>query len=83
MKLRLAILSLVILGTPALAQTGVSNQRDMYGNITRNNGATYQGGINQSTPSNGVIRNPAIQPPINPVAPPKAQQINRSGFGTN
>lgn len=83
MKFRLAILWLVIVGNPALAQSGVSNQRDMYGNLVRDGGATSQHGVNQSTPTNGAIRNPAMQPPTNPIAPPKPPQINRSAGGAN
>jgi hypothetical protein len=82
MKFTLAVLSLIILGGPALAQ-GVSNQRDMYGNLVRNGGTSSSGMINQSTPSNGVIRNAPIQQPINPISPPKSQQINRLGTGAN
>jgi hypothetical protein len=81
MKLKLVVLWLIILGNPVLAQ-GVSNQRDIYGNLTRNNGAT-SGGVNQSTPNNGAIRNTPIPPVTNPGSPPKAQQIKRLGGGVN
>jgi hypothetical protein len=84
MKFRLAILWLIIFGSSALAQYGVSNQRDMYGNLLHDGGATSPTGINQSTPNNnGAIRNMPIQRPINPSYPPKAQKINRSGSGAN
>lgn len=82
MKLTLVFLSLIILGDPALAQSGVSNQRDMYGNLVRNGGPT-SAGVNQSNPNNGIIRNVPGQAPINPASPPKSQQINRLGSGTN
>jgi hypothetical protein len=82
MKLTVAFLSLVILGDPALAQSGVSNQRDMYGNLVHDSGKT-SAGVNQSTPNNGAIRNAPIQSPTNPISPSKSQQINRQGGGTN
>jgi hypothetical protein len=82
MKVTLVFLSLVILGSPALAQSGVSNQRDMNGNLVRNSGAA-SGGVNQSTPNNGAIRNAPIQMRTNPASPPQSQQINRLGSGTN
>lgn len=83
MKLKIAILGLVaILSHPALAQYGVSNQRDSYGNLVRDRGTQPQAGVNQSTPNNsGAIRNPPIQRPINPTV--TGPQIIRSGAGTN
>ena len=84
MKFRLAIFWLIILESSALAQNGVSNQRDMYGNLVRNSAATSPTGVNQSTPnSSGAIRNMPIQPPTNPNPPPKTQKINRLGSGAN
>lgn len=82
MKLTLVTLSLMILVNPALAQNGVSNQRDMYGNLVRSRG-TASAGVNESTPTNGAIRNTPIQRPTNPASPSKSQQINRLGSGTN
>ncbi len=82
MKVTLVFLSFVVLGDPALAQSGVSNQRDMNGNLVRNGGAA-SGGVNQSTPNNGAIRNAPIQTRTNPASPPQSQQINRLGSGTN
>jgi hypothetical protein len=82
MKVTLAFLLLLILGDPALAQSGVSNQRDMYGNLPRNGGAASTG-VNQSVPNNGAIRNAPIQTPTNPKSPSQSQQINRMGSGTN
>lgn len=83
MELRIAILCLAtILGNPVLAQ-GVSNQRDMYGNLVRDGGASAHTGVNQSTPnSSGAIRNPPVQQPANPILP-KAAQINRLGGAAN
>ena len=68
MKVTLVFLSFVVLGDPALAQSGVSNQRDMNGNLVRNGGAA-SGGVNQSTPNNGAIRNAPIQTRTNPASP--------------
>jgi hypothetical protein len=84
MDLRFVILLLaMILGNPALAQYGVSNQRDGYGNLVRDQGTLSQTGVNQSTPNgSGAIRNPPAQRPINPTVP-KQQQINRLGAGAN
>jgi hypothetical protein len=82
MKVTLIFLSLVILGEPALGQSGVSNQRDMYGNLVRN-GGTASTGVNQSVPNNGAIRNAPVQTPTNPKSPSQSQQINRIGSGTN
>jgi Zn-dependent membrane protease YugP len=82
MKLTVAFLSLVILCDPAFAQSGVSNQRDMYGNLVRDSGKT-SAGVNQSIPNNGAIRNTPVQSPTNPISPSKSQQINRLGGGTN
>lgn len=84
MKLRIAILCLLtISGSPALAQYGVSNQRDSYGNLVRNTGTLPQTGVNESTPnSSGAIRNAPVQRPTNPTLP-KAPQINRLSVGPN
>ena len=82
MKFALAILSLIAFANPSLAQSGVSNQRDMYGNLVRDSGTTPTG-VNQSAPSNGAIRNAPIQRSTNPTSPPKSQQINRLGGGPN
>lgn len=82
MKFVLAASALIVFGTAALAQSGVSNQRDMYGNLVRNGGAT-PGGVNQSTPNNGAIRNAPVQRPTNPAPSSNPQQINRFGNGVN
>jgi len=84
MNLSIAILCILMsLGSLAFAQ-GVSNQRDMYGNLVRSGGGTSsQTGVNQSTPNgNGAIRNAPVQQPINPTTP-RPQQINRFGAGLN
>lgn len=64
MKIRLAILCLIAFSTPALAQYGISNQRDMYGNIVRNNGTYSSSGVNQGPVNNGPIRNAPAQPSV-------------------
>lgn len=79
MRLRLAVLSLImILSNPALAQYGISNQRDRYGNLIRDGGAVSQQGVNQTAPNNGAIRNMPIQRPTNPGVS-RTQPINRPG----
>ena len=82
MKVTLVFLSLIAITHPALAQSGVSNQRDMYGNLVRN-GGTVSRGVNQSIPNNGAIRNAPVQAPTNPRSSPTSQQINRLGSGPN
>jgi hypothetical protein len=64
MRFILAIFYVIACGHPASAQSGVSNQRDMYGNRVRDSG-TSPGGVNQGTPSNGAIRNTPPQLPTN------------------
>ena len=63
MRLTLAILCLFACGTSALAQSGVSNQRDMYGNIVRDAGTYPARGVNQGPINNGPINNAPAQPP--------------------
>jgi hypothetical protein len=62
MKFRLAIFCLIAFSNPALAQYGVSNQRNMYGNIVRDSGAYSPTGVNQGPVNNGPIRNSPAQP---------------------
>ena len=79
MRLRLAVLSLImILSNPALAQYGISNQRDRYGNLIRDGGTVSQQGVNQTAPNNGAIRNMPIPRPTNPGVS-RTQPINRTG----
>jgi hypothetical protein len=54
----LAMLCLLACGPSAVAQSGVSNQRDAYGNLIRNTGGYSVRGVNQ-----GPIRNSSAQPP--------------------
>ncbi|WP_291846092.1 hypothetical protein [Bradyrhizobium sp.] len=63
MKFGIAFLCLVAYSGPAFAQYGVSNQRDMYGNIARNSGTISPGAINQGPVNNGPIRNSPTRPP--------------------
>jgi hypothetical protein len=65
MRLRLAILGLIACSTSALAQSGVSTQRDGYGNLLRDSGAYQTRGVNQGPINNGPIRNAPAQPPTN------------------
>ncbi len=84
MALRFAIFFLALIpGNSALAQYGVSNQRDGYGNLVRDQGTLSQTGVNQSIPNGGgAIRNPPVQRPTNPTMP-KQQKTNRFGAGAN
>ena len=63
MRMRLAIILLVVCSSPALAQYGITNQRDAQGNLVRDNGAYAQRGVNQGPINNGPIRNAPAQPP--------------------
>ncbi|NOJ47672.1 hypothetical protein [Bradyrhizobium archetypum] len=64
MKFRLTILCLIAFGNPALAQSGISNQRNMYGNIVRDSGTYSPTGINQGPVNNGPIRHAPAQPSL-------------------
>jgi hypothetical protein len=46
----------------APAQSGISNQRDRYGNLVRDGGITSPGAVNQGPTNNGAIRNGPAQP---------------------
>ena len=63
MRLRFAIILLVVSSGSALAQYGITNQRDAQGNIVRDNGPYAQRGVNQGPVNNGLIRNAPTQPP--------------------
>jgi hypothetical protein len=60
MRLSLVVVCLVACSNAASAQSGVSNQRDMYGNLVRDNGASR--GINQGPVNLGPIRHAPAQP---------------------
>ena len=68
MRFTLAMIALMACGSsvssPALAQSGISNQRDRYGNIVRDGGTTSPGGVNQGPTNNGSIRNTPAQPSV-------------------
>jgi hypothetical protein len=50
-------------GHSALAQSGISNQRDAYGNLVRDTGAYSRRGVNQGPINIGPIRSAPAQPP--------------------
>jgi hypothetical protein len=62
MRFTLAMFCLFACGTSALAQSGVSNQRDMYGNINRDTGTYRARGVNRGPINNGPINNVPDQP---------------------
>ena len=62
MRFILAMLCVFACGASALAQSGVSNQRDMYGNITRDTGTYPARGVNRGPINNGPINNAPAQP---------------------
>lgn len=62
-KFRLVIFCLLAYGSSAMAQSGVSNQRDAYGNLIRNTGGYSARGINQGPVNNGPIKYSPAQPP--------------------
>jgi hypothetical protein len=59
----LAMFCLLACGSSAVAQSGVSNQRDAYGNLLRNTGRYSVKVINQGPVNNGPIKNSSAQPP--------------------
>lgn len=71
MRFTLAIFCLLACGASALAQNGISNARDGYGNLIRNTGTSQQRGGNQGQANNGPINNAPAQPP------PTNSRINR------
>jgi hypothetical protein len=63
MRFTLAIFCMFACGTPALAQHGVSNARDAYGNLIRDAGMNPGRDINRGPVNNGPINNAPAQPP--------------------
>ena len=63
MRLRLALLGLIAFSNSALAQYGVSNQRNAQGNLVRDRGVYSPTGINQGPVNNGPIKDRPAQPP--------------------
>jgi hypothetical protein len=55
MRATLGFLWLIACSNSALAQSGVSTQRDMYGNLVRSTGTYSPRGINQGPVNNGPI----------------------------
>jgi hypothetical protein len=62
-RLRLALLCLIAVGNSALAQNGVSNQRNAQGNLVRDSGSYSPTGINQGPVNHGPIKGRPAQPP--------------------
>lgn len=69
MKYALALLCLIGCGGSASAQYGVSNQRDMYGNLPRDGGAYSPRGVNQGPVNNGPIRSTPAPTTTNSAGP--------------
>jgi hypothetical protein len=63
MRLRLALLGLIAFSNSALAQYGVSNQRNAQGNLVRDSGVYSPTGINQGPVNNGPIKDGPAHPP--------------------
>lgn len=63
MRFTLAIVCLLACGTSALAQYGVTNKRDAFGNLMRDAGANTGRAINQGPVNNGPVNNAPTQPP--------------------
>lgn len=62
MKTTIAIVFLLAGAGSALAQSGVSTQRDMYGNLVRDGGSYAPRGVNQGPQNIGSVRNMPTQP---------------------
>jgi hypothetical protein len=60
MRFALAIFCLFACGTSALAQSGVSSQRDRYGNVNRDTGTYPARGVSRGPINNGPINNGPI-----------------------
>ena len=76
MRFSLAMFCLFACDTSALAQSGVSHQRDTYGNIIRDTGTYPARGVNRGPINNGPINNgPINNGPINS-APARSSTSN-------
>ena len=62
MKTTFAIVFLLAGAGSALGQSGVSNQRDMYGNLVRDGASYSPRGVNQGPQNNGPVRSMPPQP---------------------
>jgi hypothetical protein len=63
MRYLIAFLCLLAVSNSALAQYGVSNQRNGQGNLVRDSGPYSPTGVNQGPINNGPIRDKPAQPP--------------------
>ncbi len=68
MRFVLAIFCIMIWGASAVAQSGVSSQRDARGNLVRDTGAYSARGVNQGPVNNGPIKNAPPQPATNNIS---------------
>jgi hypothetical protein len=62
MKTTIAIVFLLAGAGSARGQTGVSTQRDMYGNLVRDGGSYSSRGVNQGPQNIGQVRSAPTQP---------------------
>ena len=74
MKTTIAFVFLLASAGSALAQAGVSTQRDMYGNLVRDGGAGYSSrGVNQGPQNIGQVRTTPSQPATSNIGRIRAQ----------
>ena len=73
MKSTITIMFLIVGAGSALGQTGVSNQRDMYGNLVRDGSNYSVRGVNQGPQNNGPVRSMPTQPATANVGRNRAQ----------
>jgi hypothetical protein len=74
MKTTIAIVFLLLGAGSALAQSGVSTQRDMYGNLVRDGSGYSPRGVNQGPQNIGQVRSMPMQP-----APSNAGRVRPQG----
>ena len=60
MRFELVIFCLFAGAASAFAQSGVSTQRDMFGNLVRPNGPYSAKGVNQGPVNNGAVNNTTV-----------------------
>jgi hypothetical protein len=75
MKTSIAIVCFLASISLALAQSGVSNQRYMYGNLVRDSSTYSPRGVNQGPVNNGPIKIAPVQPSTSNAG--KTQTISR------
>ncbi|WKA30550.1 hypothetical protein [Bradyrhizobium roseum] len=73
MKTTIVILFLLAGAGSALGQSGVSTQRDMYGNLVRDGGSYSSRGVNQGPQNIGQVRSMPTQPATANVGRVRAQ----------